>query len=245
MTPEEAFFEVHDGLPQQAPGSRATTLRALALTGLSGPLNVADFGCGPGPATLTLASALPEARFTAVDLHRPFIEDLKTRAERAGVADRIDARVADMAASGIAPGTLDLIWCEGAIYNLGPARALPLWRPLLRSGGRLVFSDAIWLGAARPQAARTFWQAYPQMTDHRGMSATIAGAGFRVIGDFVLPASDWAAYYDPITTRIAELRDGADATLSAVLDEEAAEAALFRDHGDSYGYRVYVTEPAP
>ena len=35
------------------------------------------------------------------------------------VTDRLEARVADMRDLDFADGSFDLIWCEGAIYNVG------------------------------------------------------------------------------------------------------------------------------
>jgi hypothetical protein len=46
-----------------------------------------------------------------------------------------------------------------------------------------------------------------------------------------------------VDARIALLRDGADAALAQVLDEAEAEAAVFRAHGDEFGYLLSVVRP--
>jgi trans-aconitate methyltransferase len=79
------FFTLHSGLPHEGPGSRDDTLRALALTGLSGRLDVLDIGCGPGPASLVLLEALPEARVTGLDAHAPFLDQARARVAAAGM----------------------------------------------------------------------------------------------------------------------------------------------------------------
>ena len=56
------FWELHAASRTRRRAAAADTLRALALTGLSGPVRVLDVGCGPGAASLTLLAALPEAR---------------------------------------------------------------------------------------------------------------------------------------------------------------------------------------
>ena len=75
MDGRSIFWELHDGLPRQAPGSEATTRHLL---GRCGPMpaspTVLDVGCGPGRSTLVLADALPTSLLTAVDLHRGYGE---------------------------------------------------------------------------------------------------------------------------------------------------------------------------
>jgi SAM-dependent methyltransferase len=142
------FFELHSGLAHEAPGSRADTLRALALTGRSGPLRVLDAGSGPGAASLTLLDALPEAEVIALDLHAPFLADTQARADAAGLGARLRTHAGDMAEPPFAPASLDLIWSEGAAYSIGVPRALDAWKPLLAPGGRIAFSDAVWTDAA-------------------------------------------------------------------------------------------------
>jgi hypothetical protein len=57
-----------------------------------------------------------------VDFLPDFLDVLRSRAARAGVADRTEAVNASMHAPPIEHGSLDAIWSEGAIYNmrLGP-----------------------------------------------------------------------------------------------------------------------------
>jgi hypothetical protein len=54
----------------------------------------------------------------------------------------------------------------------------------------------------------------------------------------------WQAYYGPLADRIAALRPGADAEMTAVLDEHQAEIDLWRAHGQDYGYYLTVVVPA-
>jgi SAM-dependent methyltransferase len=237
------FFALHSGLAHEAPGRREDTLRALALTGLSGPLQVLDAGCGPGAASLALLAALPEAHVTAIDLHPPFVEAARAAAEAAGVADRVTALVADMAAPPVAPGALDLVWSEGAAYSVGVETALAAWRPLVVPGGRLAFTEAVWLTATPHPDARAFWEEYQEMTDAAGTRARAARAGWRVTDDFVLPEAAWDAYYRPLEARVDALAalHGED---HPVIAEHRREIALRRAHPDDYGYAFFVAAPA-
>jgi SAM-dependent methyltransferase len=55
---------------------------------------VADVGCGHGAATILMAQAFPESRFTGFDYHPPSIEKARAAAQAAGVADRTTFEVA-------------------------------------------------------------------------------------------------------------------------------------------------------
>jgi SAM-dependent methyltransferase len=237
------FFALHSGLDHEAPGSREDTLRALAMTGVAGAVRVLDAGCGPGAASLVLLEALPEARVTAVDLHAPFLAAARARAAAAGFGDRLETVEADMGRLPFAPGSFELIWSEGAAYSVGVEAALSAWRPLAAPGARLAFSDAVWLTGAPSPAAEAFWAEYPDMTDVAGTRARVAAAGWRPVGDFVLPEAAWENYYRPLAARLAALVEAHGAEVP-VLAEHAREIALRREHGGEYGYAFFVAEAA-
>jgi SAM-dependent methyltransferase len=240
------FFELHHGLPREGPGNRASTLRALGLTPFAGaarPLRVVDAGCGPGGQTIDLAQALPAARILALDLHEPFLDDLRQRAIVAGVADRIDARPIDMRAIDVPAGSVDLLWCEGAIYFLGVEAALRTWRPLLAPGGCIAFSESVWLQPDPPPMARRNWAEYPEMTDVAGVRAHVAAAGYDLLGDFVQPPEAWwDDYYGPLQARVNAVapRHADDPVARAVVEEAAFEIEAWRRCGDSFGNAFFV-----
>jgi serine/threonine-protein kinase HipA len=91
---------------------------------------VLDLGCGSGRPSLVLAETLG-ARVLAIDLHQPLLDRLSARARAQGLADLIEVRCADIGALDLAPGSVDLLWSEGAIYLLGFEVGLTRWRPLL------------------------------------------------------------------------------------------------------------------
>lgn len=233
------FFELHSGLAHEAPGSREDTLRALALTGLSGRMRVLDAGSGPGAASRVLLEALPEAEVTALDLHAPFLADAQARADAAGLGDRLRTHAGDMAAPPFAPASLDLIWSEGAAYSIGVPRALTAWKPLLAPGGRIAFSDAVWTVRDPHPRARALFADYEGMTDMVGVRAWIAEAGLKLIGHFLLSEQAWANYYDPLAAQLKRLQAVHGAS-HPVLAEAAEEIAVRRAHGTDYGYGFFV-----
>jgi SAM-dependent methyltransferase len=233
------FFELHSGLAHEAPGSAEDTLQALALTGLRGPLRMLDAGSGPGAASLMLLDALPWAEVTAVDLHAPFLEAAAQQAATAGHAARFRTLQADMAALPFPPRSFDLVWSEGAAYSVGVPVALAHWKALLAPGGRIAFSEAVWRTAAPHARARAFWTEYPAMTDAEGVRRWIARAGLRSLGEVEVSQAGWAAYYEPLERRVAELEavHGADHPVLAATREEIA---VWRAHGADYAYRFFV-----
>src|SRR5690606_19285179 len=119
LSMSEAIFRLFEGLPRQGPGSDACTREALRRLGPLPPTpRVLDLGCGSGRAALVLAETL-RAQVIAVDNHQPFLDQLRATARERGLQPLIETRCADMAAPGVPVGSVDLLWSEGAIYQLG------------------------------------------------------------------------------------------------------------------------------
>ncbi|WP_110207609.1 SAM-dependent methyltransferase [Nocardioides daejeonensis] len=238
----EVFWRAHAGLPREAPGSETTTELLLRLAGdLPEHPRVLDVGCGTGPATLVLAG-VTAGRVTAVDLHEPFLEVLTTRAEATGLADRVTTLVAPMEALPFAPGSFDLIWAEGSAYVMGFDAALAAWRPLLAPGAVLVLTEAEWLTPDPAPGARDFWEpGYPAMRTTAGNVEAAQRAGWTVMATYVLPETDWEAYYGPLAARIEALR--ADGVSDELLDQVGEEIEVRARYGADYGYTGYVLKP--
>ncbi|GAA1301698.1 hypothetical protein GCM10009647_017960 [Streptomyces sanglieri] len=242
----EAFFSLHHDLPRQSPGSDATTRRLLELTGpLPRRPRVLDLGCGPGRAALLLA-AEAGAEVTAVDLHRPFLDELREAAGARGLGDRIHTVRADMAElSGpdFPDGSFDLVWAEGSAYNIGFDTALRDWKRLLAPGGSLVVTECVWTTDAPTAEARAFWDQETSMRPVAGNTAAAVAAGYHVLGVLVQPDSDWDEYYVPLAERV-ESADASAPGMRWALASTREELAMRRDHGTEYGYAGYVLRPA-
>ncbi|MFJ3582502.1 GNAT family N-acetyltransferase [Streptomyces sp. NPDC090127] len=238
----DAFFALHHGLPRQGPGSDATTRRLLAT---AGPLperpRVLDLGCGPGRSALLLA-AEAGAEVTAVDLHQPFLDELRQTAHARGLGDRIRTLRADMGELPFPDGSFDLVWAESSAYALGFDTALRSWRRLTATGGTLVLTDCEWTVDEPSRAARAFWdQHYPLRTRAANTAAAVEG-GYHVLGVVPQPESDWQEYYGPLAAR-ADAADPSAPGMAEALASTRAELAVRRDHGGEYGYTGYVLRP--
>lgn len=238
------FFELFSGLPRQGPGDAASTLRALSLVPDVGPeTRVLDVGCGTGLQTRVLARN-GGASIVAIDNHPPFVDFLNREARRLGLADRLEARVADMHHLDFADASFDLIWCEAATYIAGVEAALRDWRRLLARGGHVAFSEVCWTKPGAPAECVSFWnREYPAMRDAAALLTAIDASGYDTVGDFMLPRSAWwDDYYGPLEHNVAAFRARHRGRPEAqeLADATQREIDVWKAYSDYYGYAFFV-----
>jgi SAM-dependent methyltransferase len=179
------------GMDKLGPGGDAYTRRALQLLPHRSFDVVVDAGCGTGRQTLVLTKEL-DTPIHAIDTHEPFLNELALRAEKAGLAQLIRPRLMDMKDIPDVFSQIDLLWSEGAAYNIGFENALNDWSRAIRPAGFLVVSELVWLSDHAPAAARDFFQsAYPAMQDTARNIASAGNAGYRVLDTYTLPRQAW------------------------------------------------------
>ena len=230
------------------PGSTASTERALAsLPSLEGEVWTLDIGCGPGSATKVLLQALAGPLF-ALDIHRPYLDRLVLEALETGFSHRLTVVEGDMASMPFPEASFDLIWSEGAVYVVGFERGLTLWRPLLKEGGFIALSDAVYLvDSPSPEVGRFWGEEYPTMTTVDETLLRARRAGFDVLDHFVLPREDWCDYYLPLEARLDFLEGEyeGDEAMETAIAAERREIDLWRRHGDEVGYAFFVLRRRP
>jgi trans-aconitate methyltransferase len=230
-----AFFTLHCDLPREGPGEAADVIWTLQQ--IPKPARLCDVACGPGADLEVFAKMLPDAQIDAVDRQPHFIAAASARTEVFGA--RITLREGDMSDLS---GPYDLIWCAGAVYFLGVTRALQLWKPALATGGDIAFSEPVLIDK-NSATARAFWADVPEVTDAMGIARKVTAAGYRTLATRLIVGAPWEAYYAPQAARIAHLRPGAGPELAAVLDDAAAEIALWAAAPDQIAYLLSVVAP--
>ena len=238
----DIFFELHQGLPREAPGNQECTRKAFSLLPHLPPKpSILDIGCGPGQQTIVLAQ-LTDGVITAVDTHEPFLEELKRRAIAQGVSEKVKPVNTSMFSLEFEAQSFDLIWSEGAIYIIGFDQGLKTWKPLLKTGGYLVVSELSWLQLNPPSEIREFWATnYPAMNLIEDNLKLIKAAGYREISHFILPESAWwDDYYTPLEQRITLLQTQYQD--EAILRQEQQEIDFYRIYSNWYGYVFYLMQ---
>jgi len=240
----EAMMLLYSELDRLGPGDDETSRNILKnLPELPNAPNIADLGCGTGHASLMLAKWF-NAPVRAVDLSPQFLATLVKKAKTIGIGHFIQPIEADMGKLDWPVGGLDLLWSEGAAYNLTFRGALESWRPLLAMGGIAVISECCWHNDKPAREIADFWNiAYPAMETETGNCRIAVDCGFKVFDQLRLPKHGWwENYYQPLMARIDELRIDATPAMMGVIEETMEEIELFRGFGDDYGYTFYILQ---
>jgi ubiquinone/menaquinone biosynthesis C-methylase UbiE len=138
---------------------------------------------------------------------------------------------------------LDLIWSEGAIYNIGFNRGLNEWRKFLKQGGYIAVTENTWFTEERPAEIQEFWQeAYPEIDTIPAKVAQMQKAGYLPVATFVVPETCWMDYYsDMQATQEPFLKKySGNKSAEEFLDYQRYEAELYYKYKAYYGYVFYI-----
>jgi SAM-dependent methyltransferase len=87
------------------------------------------------------------------------------------------------------PSTFDLIWAEGSIFIIGIEKGIKSWKKILKAGGFLAFTGAVWFTGSPSEKARSFWKEhYPAMKTAEKIKDLANDSGYRCMADFPLTA---------------------------------------------------------
>ncbi|HOX73386.1 MAG TPA: class I SAM-dependent methyltransferase, partial [Bacteroidales bacterium] len=190
------IHEYFSNVERQGPGSPEITLKALSfIDSLTENSKVADIGCGTGGQTMVLAQNIP-CEITGIDSCSGFINQFNQNARNKNLHDRIKGIIGNMENLPFQEEYLDLIWSEGAIYNIGFNRGLNEWRKFLKQGGYIAVTENTWFTEERPAEIQEFWQkAYSEIDTISNKVAQMQKAGYLPMATFVVPESCWTNYY--------------------------------------------------
>jgi ubiquinone/menaquinone biosynthesis C-methylase UbiE len=245
VTELELIINLHKKSERQGPGSEKDTLKALGFLKLpvNQKLKIADIGCGSGGQTITLAKNL-NGKITAVDLFPEFLDELNEKSKNLGLKDKIVTLEKSMDDLPFNKEEFDLIWAEGAIYNIGFENGIKIWKDFLKSGGFIVVSEITWITNSRPQEIAQFWtQEYPEIDTASNKIKILEENNFTLEGYFNLGQQSWMdEYYKPIEARFETFLKQHDNSELArkVVDDNKSEIELYRKYKDYYSYGFYI-----
>ncbi|MFW5827277.1 MAG: class I SAM-dependent methyltransferase [Alkalispirochaeta sp.] len=241
------LIDLHKHGYRQGPGGDAETERALdlAMIDRTAPLRIADIGCGTGASTILLATLL-NAHITAVDFLPDFLDVLGHRAARAGVAAKISPLARSMDDLPFDDEELDIIWSEGAAYNIGFETGVAEWRRFLKRGGLLVVSEITWLTDSRPEELQNYWDnEYPEIDGASAKIKILEAHGYSPVGYFALPEHCWLDhYYRPMQARFEDFlqRNEHSDAARAVVAAEQREIDLYERYKAYFSYGMYIAK---
>jgi ubiquinone/menaquinone biosynthesis C-methylase UbiE len=247
MTEIELIIDLHLDNKRQGPGSPQETKKALDLIGIdkSENIKIADIGCGCGGQTITLAQNT-NAEIIAIDLFPQFLEKLEQQIKTLGLNQRVKTQVASMEDLPFQPEEFDLIWSEGAVYNMGFEAGIRNWRKFLKPGGYLAISEISWLTDSRPQAIEDYWlREYPQIDTVSNKIKVLENNGYVPTAHFILPPYCWLEnYYIPLQEGFEVFLKKHDNSELAriIVENEQKEIEIYKQFKDYYSYGFYIAQ---
>lgn len=240
----DLICEYFSAIERQGPGSPEMTLKALGfIDNLNAGSRIADLGCGTGGQTMTLAQNT-SGSITGIDLFPAFIDLFNANARSLGLDDRVKGIAGSMDDIPFEEGELDLIWSEGAIYNIGFEKGLRYWHKFLKPGGFVAVTEASWFTEERPEEIETFWHdAYPAIDTIPRKLDVLQKAGYIPVACFILPENCWTEHYYKPQAKAREVfleKHMGNAMAEELVENERREAVLYDRYREYYGYVFYI-----
>lgn len=240
----DILLETHIGLERQGPGSSEAVEQAL---GFLKPLNqfkkVADLGCGTGGQTLLLAKYL-SGTIIGLDMFSNFIDKLNENARKMNLDNRVTGVIGSMEKLPFQTKSLDLIWSEGAIDNIGFKEGLSHWYGFLKKGGFIAVTCPSWLTEEKPNVVERFWNdAGSQLETISDNIKIMQKCGYQFVASFALPQKCWTEnYFIPREEAINKLLEkyAGNKIMMEYAEQNRYETELYSKYSQHYGYVFYI-----
>ncbi|MBF0651864.1 class I SAM-dependent methyltransferase [Dysgonomonas sp. GY75] len=233
-------------MKRQGPGSPEITLKALNfIDNLTDKSLIADIGCGTGGQTMVLAQHIP-GQITGFDLFPQFIERFNSNAGDLNLQSRVKGIVRSMDNLPFRNDELDLIWCEGAIYNIGFERGLNEWRKFLKQGGYIAVTESSWFTEKRPAEIEHYCMPhFPEMSTISNKVGQIQTAGYMPVATFILPETCWTDHYFTPMIRAQKMfldKYAGNKTAEEFVELQRYDAEMYRKYKEFYGYVFFIAK---
>jgi len=142
--------------------------------------------------------------------------------------------------------SFDVIWSEGALYQMGFINGLKKCSTLLKPSGYLVVTEAVYFSDERPSEVVEFWQdEYPAITTVEQNIQEIISVGYNLVSHFPLPERSWIDhFYAPMGREADRLKlkyqdlDWAQ----ALLGKCCHEIDVFKKFCTYFGYEFFIMQ---
>ena len=240
----ELICEYYSKLHRQGIGSPEMTIKALSFVdNITQASHILDVGCGTGGQTMVIAQNT-KGDITGIDLLHDFIDVFHESAKKFNLQNRVKGIVGSMDSLPFQNEEFDLIWCEGAIYNIGFERGLNEWRKYLKKDGFIAVTDASWVTEERPSEIENYWMHhYPEITTVSNNVNTLQKSGYIPISVFTMPENCWTDNYFtpqiPVQDDLLKKYNG-NKTVEEFIEGCRHEEKMYHEYKEYYGYVFYI-----
>lgn len=236
--------EYFASVERQGPGSPEMTIQALNfIDNLTADSRIADIGCGTGTQTMLLAEHT-QGYIVGVDLLPEFIGIFNHAAQQLNLQDRVMGMVGAMEDLPFKDDELDLIWAEGAIYNIGFERGMNEWHKFLKTDGYIAVTEISWLTNERPKEINDFWtESYPEIDTISNKVALMQKAGYITVATFVLSENCWTDHFYTPQEAVQEtflMKHKGNQVAEDFVECQRRESQLYHKYKKYYSYVFYI-----
>jgi ubiquinone/menaquinone biosynthesis C-methylase UbiE len=172
-----------------SPAGRRILLRA----GLKPGMVAADFGCGVGATTRTLAEMVgPAGSVTGVDVSAAQLEQGRNLCKSDGITNAIFVE-ASATATDLPRNSFDLVYCRYLLLHLvDPSACLREMMEILKPGGTLVVEDGdlTSAGSTPPSSLQWFADLFGRLGPTRGLDYALANRLYHLVKAAGFPEPD-------------------------------------------------------
>ncbi len=138
----------------------------------------------------------------------------------------------------------DIVWSEGAVYNMGFRKGVNYWKDFIEDGGILAVTELSWITENRPDELADFWNTeYAEMDTVSGKIRILEEAGYMVLGHFILQDNCWLDnYYCPLVESHKDFlsRYGEYDLARRIVETDMQELEFYKKYKNYYGYVFYI-----